>query len=88
MPPGRSAGGCSCCSSCPSAPWGWPINDAIVVVLQAPLGALFGHPAQGYLLAKVVATGVAVLWNFFINRSWTFGRGGRTTAQEVDGHAV
>jgi hypothetical protein len=35
-----------------------------------------------------LATGVAVLWSFFINRSWTFGRGGRTTAQEVDGHAV
>ena len=26
-----------------------------------------------YLLAQVATTGVVLLWNFFVNRSWTFG---------------
>jgi putative flippase GtrA len=59
---------------------GLAINDAIVMMLQTPLGNLLGHPAQGYLPAKVVATGVAVVWNFLANRYWTFAG--------VDGHAV
>lgn len=57
---------------------GLAINDVVVMLLQAPLGALLGHPDQGYLPAKVVATGVAVLWNYAGNRLWTFKDVGRS----------
>jgi putative flippase GtrA len=67
---------------------GLALNDAIVLALQTPLGALLHHPAQGYLPAKVVATGIAVIWNYVANRIWTFGQVGRGTEQEVDGHVV
>jgi putative flippase GtrA len=56
---------------------GLALNDAVVLMLQGSLGGLIGHPAQGYLPAKVVATGVAVLWNYAGNRLWTFGEVGR-----------
>ncbi|MEW6030743.1 MAG: GtrA family protein [Chloroflexota bacterium] len=48
------------------------INTAIVLLLEAPLGALIGNAAFGYLPAKVIATGVVVFWNYFANRNWTF----------------
>jgi putative flippase GtrA len=69
---------------------GLALNDLVVLLLQAPLGKLFGHPAQGYLLAKVVATGVAVLWNYAGNRLWTFGEVGRPgqARKEAHGHAA
>ena len=67
---------------------GLAINDAIVVALQTPLGSLLGRPGQGYLAAKVAATGVAVLWNFFANRYWTFGDAGRAPATDPAGRAL
>ena len=79
---------------------GLAINDAVVLVLQGPLGSLLGHPQEGYLAAKVVATGIAVVWNFLANRYWTFSEAGRTgddaggrdgrprRAGEVDRHAA
>jgi putative flippase GtrA len=69
---------------------GLALNDLVVLLLQIPLGTLFGHPAQGYLLAKVVATGVAVLWNYAGNRLWTFGEVGRPprARKEAHGHAA
>jgi putative flippase GtrA len=51
---------------------GLALNNAIVVVLEAPLGLLLGQPDYGYLPAKVIATGVVVFWNYFANRYWTF----------------
>ena len=27
---------------------------------------------KGYILAKMVATGIVMFWNFFINRRWTY----------------
>jgi putative flippase GtrA len=59
---------------------GLALNDAVVLMLQQQLGELIGHPAQGYLAAKVVATGVAVLWNYAGNRLWTFGEVGRVSS--------
>jgi putative flippase GtrA len=69
---------------------GLAINDVVVLLLQAPLGALLGHPDQGYLPAKLVATGVAVLWNYVGNRLWTFKDVGRDrgTRKEAAGHAA
>lgn len=48
------------------------INNAIVLLLETPLGAWMGREAWGYLPAKVLATGVVVFWNYFANRNWTF----------------
>jgi putative flippase GtrA len=62
---------------------GLAINDAVVLLLQAPLGSLLGHPEQGYLPAKVVATGVAVLWNYAGNRLWTFKDAGRSADSDA-----
>ncbi len=51
---------------------GLALNNAIVLLLEAPLGALIGDAAWGYAPAKVIATGVVVFWNYFANRNWTF----------------
>ena len=51
---------------------GLAINNAILLLLEAPLGALIGDAAWGYAPAKIVATGVVVFWNYFANRNWTF----------------
>jgi putative flippase GtrA len=69
---------------------GLALNDVFVLLLQTPLGTLSGHPAQGYLLAKVVATGVAVLWNYAGNRVWTFADAGHVgqTQKEAHGNAA
>ena len=51
---------------------GLAINNAIVLLLEVPLGAMIGDAAWGYAPAKIVATGVVVFWNYFANRNWTF----------------
>ena len=51
---------------------GLALNNAIVLMLETPLGQLLDHPEYGYLPAKVIATGVVVFWNYFANRYWTF----------------
>ncbi|MBX3064110.1 MAG: GtrA family protein [Anaerolineae bacterium] len=48
------------------------INTGIVLLLTAPLSALFSQAQMGYLAAKLVATVVVLVWNFFLNRYWTF----------------
>jgi putative flippase GtrA len=48
------------------------LNNLIVLGLEGPLGVLFNNPDKGYLPAKIVATGVVVLYNFLANRLWTF----------------
>jgi putative flippase GtrA len=51
---------------------GLVLNSALVIVLAAPLGAHFNLPTQGTLIAKVLATGASLCWNFAANRLWTF----------------
>jgi len=65
---------------------GWGINTLILVLLRDPFVTvmeqiglsvvLLANPETaykfGYNLAKVVATGVVLFWNFFINRVWTY----------------
>jgi putative flippase GtrA len=41
--------------------------------LEQPFGNLIGAAGYGYLIAKVAATGVVMIWNFAVNRFWTFG---------------
>jgi len=52
---------------------GLALNDLIVLLLEHILGLMLGQPEFGYLPAKVIATGVVVFWNYFANRTWTFG---------------
>ena len=67
--------------------FGWGINTGILLLLEPPLTALTGSILTGiilsantqnlahkvgYNLAKAVATGVVMFWNFFINRVWTY----------------
>ena len=51
---------------------GLALNNAIVLLLEVPLGAQIGDAAWGYAPAKIIATGVVVFWNYFANRNWTF----------------
>lgn len=51
---------------------GLALNNAIVLLLEVPLGALIGNADFGYVPAKVIATGAVVFWNYFANRNWTF----------------
>lgn len=65
---------------------GWGINTGILVLLRYPCTSLVGALGQalgasidpdlsyrlGYNLAKAIATGVVLFWNFFINRYWTY----------------
>ncbi|MGC9357992.1 MAG: GtrA family protein [Anaerolineae bacterium] len=65
---------------------GWGINTGVLLLFSPPLtriaeSLLFGTAALtspgmghkiGYNLAKVVATGIVMFWNFFINRFWTY----------------
>ena len=62
---------------------GWAINTGILLALNVPLTSLastlpmvadpdLAHKL-GYNAAKVIATGVVMFWNFFVNRVWTYG---------------
>ena len=51
---------------------GLALNNAIILLLEAPFGNLTGQPEWGYFPAKIVATGLVVFWNYFANRLWTF----------------
>lgn len=65
---------------------GWGINTGILVLLHYPCVSLVGAATRamalsltpellyklGYNLAKAIATGVVLFWNFFVNRFWTY----------------
>ncbi len=65
---------------------GWAINTGILLTLTGPLTALAGTMLGllsmgaaaslthklGYNAAKVIATGIVMFWNFFVNRFWTY----------------
>ncbi len=65
---------------------GWGINTGILVLLRYPCVSLMGAATRamalsltpellyklGYNLAKAIATGVVLFWNFFVNRFWTY----------------
>lgn len=65
---------------------GWGINTGILLLLRYPCVSLVGNVARvlslalsaemlykvGYNLAKAIATGVVLFWNFGINRVWTY----------------
>jgi putative flippase GtrA len=47
------------------------INNAILITLQAVLRPMVGDPWD-YNLAKALAIGVVLFWNFGANRFWTY----------------
>ena len=51
---------------------GLGLNNGLVLWLEGPFSAWLGQPSWGYLPAKVVATVFVVVWNFSVNRFWTF----------------
>ncbi len=60
---------------------GWGINTGILLLLRSPCASVTGGLLAletetayklGYNLAKAIATGVVLFWNFFINRIWTY----------------
>ncbi len=65
---------------------GLGINTGILLLLRYPLTSLVHAAAPilplavpsemeyklGYNLAKAVATGIVLFWNFFVNRYWTY----------------
>lgn len=61
---------------------GWAINTGMLLLLTNPLAGLASSlldisdpmvlDRYGYNSAKVIATGVVLFWNFFINRIWTY----------------
>lgn len=57
---------------------GLGINSTIVYLLEPFFtGLLTGFPIEqligkGWLPAKLIATGVVMFWNFFVNRYWTY----------------
>jgi putative flippase GtrA len=53
---------------------GLGLNNLLVLVLETPAGELLGNQTYSYIPAKIVATLVVLLWNFFANRFWTFGK--------------
>jgi dolichol-phosphate mannosyltransferase len=48
------------------------LNNLLVALLTPPLSASAVGPQGGYLLAKACATALGLIWNFAINRVWTF----------------
>ncbi len=51
---------------------GYGINQAIFLSLDRYVFGAWGP--WGYNLAKVVAIGVVLFWNFGVNRVWTYGK--------------
>jgi putative flippase GtrA len=53
---------------------GLGLNNALMLALEEPAGKLLSNPAYGYIPAKIIATMIVLLWNFFANRLWTFNK--------------
>ncbi|MBN1934730.1 MAG: GtrA family protein [Anaerolineae bacterium] len=62
-------------------------EQGILAVLVAPLAALIAmeHSVLSSNLAKVIATGIVLFWNFFANRIWTFSDVDRTPQTDKAG---
>lgn len=50
---------------------GLGINEAVVLGLH-PIFSLLLHDPAAYLGAKVIAIGIVLFWNYFVNRAWTY----------------
>ncbi|MDQ1301291.1 MAG: hypothetical protein QG637_1212 [Chloroflexota bacterium] len=50
---------------------GLGINEVVVLGLH-PLFSLILPDPPAYLAAKVIAIGIVLFWNYFVNRAWTY----------------
>ncbi len=50
---------------------GLGINEVVVLGLH-PVFGLITHDPPAYLAAKVIAIGIVLFWNYFVNRAWTY----------------
>ncbi len=48
------------------------LNNVMLLVLDPAFDTLLHNPVQGDLMAKLIATGVGISWNFLANTFWTF----------------
>lgn len=48
------------------------LNMVLLLLLEIPFGMLLSNAAYSYIPAKIGATIIVFLWNFFANRFWTF----------------
>jgi putative flippase GtrA len=46
------------------------LNISLTMFLETPFDTMVG--TWGYLPAKVIATNVVIIWNYAVNRLWTF----------------
>lgn len=53
---------------------GLVLNMTLLLLLEMVFGNLLPNPAYAFIPAKIGATGLVFLWNFFANRYWTFNR--------------
>lgn len=51
---------------------GLAMNNAIVLGFEGVFNKLFGFGEWGYIPAKILATGIVVVWNYWANAKWTF----------------
>ena len=51
---------------------GLVLNNLVVAATEYPAGLLLHNAAYGYIPAKLVATLIVLMWNFWANRFWTF----------------
>ncbi len=51
---------------------GFAINQAVFLSLSNYVFTDWG--SWGYNIAKIIATAIVMLWNFFVNRKWTYGK--------------
>ena len=50
---------------------GLGINEAVILGLH-PLFLMALSDPPAYLAAKIIAIGIVLFWNYFINRTWTY----------------
>ncbi len=50
---------------------GLGINEVVVAALH-PLFGRFLQDPPAYIAAKIVAIGIVLFWNYFVNRRWTY----------------
>lgn len=50
---------------------GLGINEVVVLSLH-PAFSLVLYDPPAYLSAKVIAIGIVLFWNYFVNRAWTY----------------
>ncbi len=50
---------------------GLGINEIVVLGLHPIFGSVLPDP-PAYIAAKIIAIGIVLFWNYFVNRKWTY----------------